>query len=181
MWKGLIFSSIHHSLCTVPTENTDSNSSSIVECVSVTVVTWFGCRGNMFTESLPSKGRLLWLCILALHIHVTICKCIFMAMYSFILLLCKVKFWGVPSCGFDKLRCAASKKRLQNIVKGYQIFNLLQHPHNTTCCQTNHRICILFIFTKQLYNAVIMPSHGSMNQHESSSLSQNLLHLCLLE
>jgi hypothetical protein len=42
-------------------ENTASNSSSIVACVSVAAVTWLGCRGNVFTGTLPRNDRLFWL------------------------------------------------------------------------------------------------------------------------
>jgi hypothetical protein len=48
--------------CRDPTENTTSNSSSVVVFVYVEVVAWFACHGNVFTEQLPSNGRLLWFC-----------------------------------------------------------------------------------------------------------------------
>jgi hypothetical protein len=50
-----------HSLWTDPTENTVPNSCSIFACVSVTVVTWFGFHGSVFTEPLPSNWLFLWL------------------------------------------------------------------------------------------------------------------------
>jgi hypothetical protein len=43
-------------------ENTASNSSSIVACVSVTGVTWFGSRGKVFTEPLLNNGHHLLSC-----------------------------------------------------------------------------------------------------------------------
>jgi hypothetical protein len=43
-------------------ENTVSNSSFVVVCLSVVALTWLGCRGNMFSVPLPSNGRLLWFC-----------------------------------------------------------------------------------------------------------------------
>jgi hypothetical protein len=42
-------------------EHTASNSFSIVGSVSVAVVTWFGCCEIVFTEPLPSVGRIFWL------------------------------------------------------------------------------------------------------------------------
>jgi hypothetical protein len=54
----LLLGSSLYSLGADPTENTVSNSSSIVACVSVAAVTWFDCRWNVFTQPLPCNGSL---------------------------------------------------------------------------------------------------------------------------
>jgi hypothetical protein len=42
-----------------------------------------------------------------------------MAMYSFVPPFREAKFFGVPSCVFDKLGCAAGEKSLQNTASSY--------------------------------------------------------------
>jgi hypothetical protein len=54
-------------------KNTASNSSSIVACVPIAVVTLSGFNGNVFTESFPSNDRLFGTTILALSPDVAIC------------------------------------------------------------------------------------------------------------
>jgi hypothetical protein len=55
-----LFRSPVYRLGTDRIENTTSNSS-IVACVSVAAIRWFGCRGNVFTQPLRCNARLLWL------------------------------------------------------------------------------------------------------------------------
>jgi hypothetical protein len=57
-----------YSLCTDPTENT----ASVIVCVSLPAITWFGCCENVFTEPLPSSGRLSGSPIPAFSRHVII-------------------------------------------------------------------------------------------------------------
>jgi hypothetical protein len=57
--SGFNYSSLH-TQCTDRIRNTASKSPSIVACVSVAAVTYFGCPKNMFTEPLPSNEHLLW-------------------------------------------------------------------------------------------------------------------------
>jgi hypothetical protein len=50
-----------------------------------------------------------------------------MAIYSFLPPLHEVKFCGVPSCVFDKLRCALGEKRLRNTPLDEIDKGMLQH------------------------------------------------------
>jgi hypothetical protein len=64
------------------------------------------------------------------------CRYIFMAVYSFMPSLREAKFYGVPSCVFEKLWCAAGEERIVERCCG-TLFALLGLSVGANCLDSS--------------------------------------------